>query len=91
MADTAKADLKNSQSSDDLSHQIASLRDDLIKLAATIDGDLSGGIEKAGHQIARTGRDAQASALHAVRANPLAAIGIAVGVGLLLGMLSRRA
>lgn len=91
MSDTAKTHLNNILSSDDLSHQIAALRDDLMRLAATVGGDVSDGIERTGHQITRTGRDARASATHAVRANPLAAVGIAAGIGLLLGILSRKA
>lgn len=91
MTEAAKTHLKNSMSSDDMGQQIDALRDDLAKLTATIRGDVSAGIETAGHQISQTGRDAQASALHMVRANPLAAVGIAAGLGLLLGMMSRKA
>jgi ElaB/YqjD/DUF883 family membrane-anchored ribosome-binding protein len=90
MTESAKTQLKNALSSEDLSAQIDTLREDLMKVAATIRGDVSDGIETAGQQISRTGRDAQASVLHAVRANPLAAVGIAAGLGLLLGMMSRR-
>lgn len=90
MTDSAATKPKNALSSDDLNHQIAALRDDLKRLAATVGGDVSGGIEKTGHQITRTGRDAQASAVHAVRANPLAAVGLAAGLGLVLGILSRK-
>ncbi len=90
MNDSSKAPIKNSLSSDDLHHQIDALRADLAKLAATVSGDVSDGLETAGHRISRSGRDAQASALHAVRANPLAAVGIAAGLGLLLGLMSRK-
>jgi len=75
---------------EDLGAQIETLRADLMKLAATVKGDVTEGIEKAGRQIGQTGRDARATATGAVLDHPLAAIGIAAGLGLLLGLVARR-
>ena len=90
MSDTTKSTVTKALSTDDLGQQIEALRADLLKLAATITGDVSGGVGKASHQIAQSGRDAQATATHAVRGNPLAAVGIAAGLGLLLGLIARK-
>ena len=77
-------------SADDLSQQIDTLRADLMKLAATITNDVSDGIGSAGRQIGRTGRDARASATDALLGHPVSALGIAVALGLLLGLILRR-
>ena len=81
---------KSAASPDDLSEQIDALRADLAKLAATIRDDISAGIGSAGREIGKTSRDAQATATNAVIGHPLTAIGIAVGVGLLLGLVARK-
>ena len=81
---------KDAASPDDLSAQIASLREDLKALASTIEEDLSERVEKAGQQIGQAGRDARATAATAVTDHPLTAVGIAAGIGLLLGLLARR-
>ncbi|MCC6006359.1 MAG: DUF883 family protein [Rhodobacteraceae bacterium] len=75
---------------EDLSAQIETLRADLMKLAATVRGDVTEGLEAASKQIGQTGRDARATATGAVLEHPLAAIGIAAGLGLLLGLVARR-
>ena len=75
---------------DDLRAQIATLRADFAKLSATAAEGVGDGIDAAGRQVARTGRDAKASVVDAVTANPLIAVGVAAGVGYLLGMLMRR-
>ena len=77
-------------SPDDLGQQIEALRADLTALAATIAEGVSEGIGKAGQQIGRTSRDARAIATNAVVSHPLAAIGIAAGLVLLLGLLVRK-
>lgn len=74
----------------DLGDQIATLRADLMKLTEIITGDMSDGLEKAGRKITKTGRDAQESATNAVLTHPLAAVGLAAGVGLLLGLVLRK-
>lgn len=81
---------KVAPSPDDISQQIETLRADLMKLAATVKDDVSEGIGKAGRQIGQTGRDARATATNAVLDHPLAAIGIAAGLGLLLGLVARK-
>lgn len=81
---------KNKGASDDLGQQIEALRADMSKLMATVSGDVSDGLDEAGRQISRTGRDARAAATNTVNEHPLAALGVAVGVGLLLGLVARK-
>ena len=90
MNSTASQAAKAAPSPEDISAQIETLRADIMKLAATVTGDVSDGIEKAGRQIGQTTRDARATATDAVLDHPLAAIGIAAGLGLLLGLVVRR-
>lgn len=87
---SAKPTTKADASSDDLSQQIEALRADLMKIAATISDDMSGGIERAGHQIGQTGRDARATATNAVLGHPLTAVAVAAGIGLLFGLIARK-
>ncbi|MCC6008220.1 MAG: DUF883 family protein [Rhodobacteraceae bacterium] len=75
---------------DDINAQIETLRADLAKLTATIGSDVSDGLETAGRKISESGRDARAKATDAVLDHPLAAIGIAAGLGLLLGLVARK-
>ena len=75
---------------EDLSKQIEALRADLTKLAATLSDDVAEGIGNAGRHIGQTGRDARATATNTVTEHPLAAVGIAMGLGLLLGMVARK-
>lgn len=77
-------------SEDDLSQQLEALRADVAKLVSTLSDDVSQGMGKAGRQIGQTGRDARSTATATVIEHPLAAVGIAVGVGLLLGMIARK-
>ena len=75
---------------EDISEQIETLRADLRKLAATVTEDVSEGIGNAGRKIGETGRDARTAATKAVLDHPLAAVGIAAGLGLLLGLVARK-
>lgn len=75
---------------DDLGEQVETLRTDISKLAAEFTDDLSEGAEKAGRQIRKTGRDAHTSATNAVLGHPLTAVGIAAGLGLVLGLAARK-
>ncbi len=84
------AAVKANSQSDDLGHQIEALRADVSKLMATVSGDVSEGLEQAGRQIGQTGRDARTAASNTVIEHPLAAVSIAVGVGLLLGLVARK-
>lgn len=90
MNSTVKTAASAAPSSDDLSEQIEALRADLMKLAATVTDDVSAGFGNAGRQIGQTGRDAQTTATNAVLGHPLTAVGIAAGIGLLLGLVARK-
>lgn len=87
---SANATSKAAQGTEDLAQQIENLRNDLARLAAGLSSDLSDSMEKAGRQIDRTGRTARDNATAAVVENPMMALGIAVGVGLLLGLIARK-
>jgi ElaB/YqjD/DUF883 family membrane-anchored ribosome-binding protein len=81
---------KVAPSTEDIVQQLEALRADLMKLASTVTDDVSEGIGKAGRQIGQTGRDARTAATTTVLDHPLAAIGIAAGLGLLIGLVARR-
>jgi ElaB/YqjD/DUF883 family membrane-anchored ribosome-binding protein len=87
---TVNSALKTNSSSDDLIHQMEALRADMSKLMTTVSGDVTDGLDQAGRQISRASRDARAAATNSVMDHPLAAMGIAVGVGLLLGLVARK-
>ena len=86
----ATAANKSDPSTEDLVKQIEALREDLMKLASSISDDVSEGIGKAGRQITKTGRDARATATGTVLDHPLAAVGVAAGIGLMLGLIARK-
>lgn len=90
MTASPTAAFKAALSGDDLGEQIASLRADLSKLVETLSDDVSKGIGRAGRQIERSGHDARTTATNTVLDHPLAAVGVAVGIGLLLGMVARK-
>lgn len=81
---------KTTHAPEDIAHQVDTLRAELMQLAARVSGDVSEGIESASRQIGRTGREARATATNAVIDHPLAAIGIAAAVGLVLGLVARK-
>ena len=82
---------KSAGVSDDFAQQIATLRADVSKLMTTVSDDVADGLGQASHRIEKTGRQARATATDTVIDHPLAAVGIAVGVGLLLGLVARKA
>lgn len=90
MSTSIGTNIKAALSNDDLTQQIETLRADVARLMGTVSDDVSAGIDKAGRQITQTSREARASATGMVIDNPLAAVGIAVGAGLLLGMIVRK-
>ncbi|MBE0453239.1 glycine zipper domain-containing protein [Roseovarius autotrophicus] len=90
MSATVTQTAKTAPSPEDISQQIETLRADLMKLASTITGDVAEGVDSAGRQISQTGRDARETATNAVLEHPLAAVGIAAGLGLLLGLVVRK-
>ena len=81
---------KNPELPDDLREQIAILRADLARLTATAADDMAEGVASARRQAAQSGREAKATVVDAVLANPLSAVGIAAGLGFLLGIFTRR-
>lgn len=87
---TNSAPSKLTASSEDLSKQLEALRADVSKLMSTVSEDVSDGLDQAGRQISKTSRDARIAATNSVIEHPLAAMGIAVGVGLLLGLVARK-
>ncbi len=74
-------DAKNGALTDDLREQIATLGADFARLSGGSVAAVKDGIGAAGRQVARTGRKARESVVAAVTTHPLAAIGIAAGVG----------
>ena len=76
---------------DDIGEQIEALRKDLARLISTLTDNTATGIGDAGHRIGQAGRDAQKTATNAVLGHPLTAVGIAAGIGLLLGLVARKA
>ena len=81
--------------------QLAALRDEMSKLAGTVTevadhrgqalaADVSDGVSEAVHYLGRQARDGEARFEGAVATHPYLALGMAAGVGLLLGALTRR-
>lgn len=81
--------------------QLAALRTDIEKLAGTVSQvasnrsqalatDVSDGIAEAAHYLGRQAKDGEAQFEDAVAAHPYVALGMAAGIGLLLGALTRR-
>ncbi len=81
---------QNGATTDELRDQIATLRADFTKLSSTASEGVKDGLGAAGREVAKTSREARDSVIDAVTANPLTAIGLAAGVGYLLGSLTRR-
>jgi ElaB/YqjD/DUF883 family membrane-anchored ribosome-binding protein len=86
----------------DLTADLAALRADITRLSDTIAGlvrtqaDHAGAVGDARDQLSRAAADAQDSALGAaadlerrIERNPLTAVLIAAGLGIMLGMMSR--
>jgi ElaB/YqjD/DUF883 family membrane-anchored ribosome-binding protein len=84
-----------------LSAQLAALRADMTRLATEVSSsaakrgqemahDLQAGLSDAGHYLGRKGHDADVRLEKAVTDNPYLALGIAAGVGLILGAMTRR-
>ena len=71
---------------DDLAKQIDAIRADLQKLTSTVGGIASKGLDRAQDKAMATAADAE----EAIRRNPLQAVAIAVGLGFLFGVFTRR-
>ncbi len=81
--------------------QLAAVREDMARLAAQVGASaaqngkataetITVGLHDAQHYADKKAHDADARISQAVGANPYMALGIAAGLGLLLGALSRR-
>ena len=81
--------------------QLSALRDDMTKLTGSVTAlaerrgrkmasDISGGFNDALHYVERKGTGAEADLEKAVAMNPLVALGLAAGMGLLIGAMTRR-
>lgn len=81
--------------------QLSALRDDVTKLAQTVaqsasergdtlTKDITDGLAEATRFVGKKGHEADVRLEGAVAANPYLALGVAAGLGLLLGALMRR-
>ncbi len=61
---------------------------DVMRLAATMSDDVSGGIGRTGRQINQAGREARTTATTSILNHPLMAFSMATGLGLVLGLLA---
>lgn len=84
-----------------LAAQFLALRDDLAKLTSSVaataerrgrrmGADLSEGVDEAMQYVERKGLTADAEIAKAMKTHPFLILGLAAGVGLLIGALSRR-
>lgn len=81
--------------------QMETMRDEMAKMAQNVQSiasrrghamakDMSEGMSEAAHYLGRKGHDADMRIEGAVAANPYIALGLAAGMGVLLGALTRR-
>ncbi len=86
---------------EDLSTQIAILKDDIAALTSTVSDygksksrQVAGQARTTAHDLANSGRDkaleAQDTAEEFIRTQPATAVGIAAGVGFLVGLIASR-
>ena len=80
------ADSSRSRDAEDLAQQIDAIRGDLQNLTSTVSRIAGKQINRAQDKAMETASDAE----DAIRRNPLQAVAIAAGLGLLLGILTRR-
>lgn len=101
MASAADVDARPKKSGkadgDELADQVEALRNDLQKLTDTVSRIAKGQVSRAQHvardQIDRVQERAYETAQEAedaIRRNPLSAVAIAVGLGFLFGLITRR-
>lgn len=88
MADTPNSEGpgKSRAGKDDLAADIEALRDDFRKLSDTFSRLTGEQIDRAQSKATDTAMEAEA----AIRRNPLSAMAIAVGLGFLFGVMTRR-
>jgi ElaB/YqjD/DUF883 family membrane-anchored ribosome-binding protein len=93
--------LKTPTDFDALVAQLASLRDDMTRLTGSVTTlaerrgrkfatDVADGVTEAVHYVERKGTGAEADLEKSVAVHPLVALGLAAGIGLLIGMMTRR-
>ncbi len=86
---------------DGLMAQLQALREDVTKLthsaASVAEGrgrkmasDISEGVNQAVHYVERRGANAEAELEKSVATHPLMALGLAAGIGILIGAMTRR-
>jgi ElaB/YqjD/DUF883 family membrane-anchored ribosome-binding protein len=86
---------------EEVSRQLLALREDMARLAETVKAiagrrgstmaaDIAEGFDEARRYAGTTGRSAEARFEGSVATHPLMAVGLAAGVGFLVGALSRR-
>ena len=81
--------------------KMETLRDEMAKMANDVQAlasrrgralatDMSEGMDEAAHYLGRKGHEADLRVGGAIAANPYVALGLAAGLGVLLGVLTRR-
>ncbi len=75
---------------EELMAQIEALRAEIASVASTAGDVVVDGVQAAGRKLVRTGRNTRASVVDAIAEHPLAAVGIAAGIGFVVGLLVRR-
>lgn len=86
---------------DGLVAQLAALRDDMTKLSGSVTTlvesrgrkmatDISDGVSEAVHYVERKGVSAEADLERSVATHPFMVLGLAAGIGLLIGAMTRR-
>lgn len=101
MAQETPTSRSNGGEADAIAAQIAALRADIVKLANSLQAsasssgnafakDVTDGLTEAAGYIGRKGHSADLRVEAAVAANPYLALGLAAGLGLLVGAMTRR-
>jgi ElaB/YqjD/DUF883 family membrane-anchored ribosome-binding protein len=83
---TSGAKRAANRDADALANQIEAIRADLQNLTGTVTRIAKGQVNRAQDKAMETANEAE----EAIRRNPLQAVALAVGVGLLFGVLTRR-
>lgn len=92
---------RNTADFEELKRQLSSLREDMTGLSqsvksiaerrsSAIAADVAEGLQEAKNYAQRTGKNAEVQIESSVAAHPFLAVGLAAGVGMLLGAMSRR-
>lgn len=84
------ANTYNDTTTEELRDQIATLRADFAKLSDTATDGIKESVGAARREVVKSTREARDGLAESIMANPLTAVGVAAGVGYLLGVLTRR-